>query len=243
MHEERLEFLNGQKETIIAVLHSPSSPCGKAVIVCHGLGGDKDKCWIKDMCNSLASDGIAGVRIDFSGNGESGGRFEDMTYGKLASELKSLIDLLTKKGYNSLGLVGHSMGGAIVIIAGVADNRVKAVVNISGVAYPALEEHVVFVRKHFETAFEKPKPSDRFIAELQNVDVLEAAKNLHAPLLTIHGDADQVVPLNEGEAINEAANEPKKMVILFGCGHRLSQDQEMACECIELSKEWMQKHL
>jgi len=242
MHEERLEFLNRQNEKIIAVLHNPSSTSRKAVIVCHGFGGDKDKCWIKDMCNSLASDGIAGIRIDFSGNGESGGKFEDMTYGKLADELKTLIDLLLKKGYASFGLVGHSMGGAIVIIAGAADKRVKAVVNIAGVAYPALEEHVVFVRKHFETSFEKPKPSDRFISELQKVDVIGAAKGLHAPLLTLHGDADTVVPLNEGEAINEAANEPKKMVILFGCGHRLTQDPELASECIELSKEWMMKY-
>lgn len=243
MHEERLEFFNLSREKIVAMIHQMARPTSKAVIVCHGFGGDKEKCWIKDMCNSLASDGIAGVRIDFSGNGESGGKFEDMTYGKLADELKTLIDFLNKKGYGSIGLVGHSMGGAIVIMAGATDKRVKAVVNIAGVAYPALEEHVVFVRRHFETTFEKPKPSDWFISELQKVDVIGAAKDLHAPLLTIHGDSDQVVPLNEGEAINEAANEPKKMVILFGCGHRLSQDQELANECIELSKEWMLKYL
>lgn len=243
MHEERLRFMNPSDEKVIAVLHQPAKPTHRAVIVCHGFSGNKDKCYLKDICNALGSAGIAAARIDFSGNGESEGKFEDMTYQKLTGDLRSLIDLLEQKGYTSIGLLGHSMGGSTALLAGAADRRVKAIVNIAGPSDPSLERHKRFVSDYFEKVYGSRESSAKFLKSLEGVDVLGAVRSLNAPLLTIHGDDDQIVPIEEGEAINEAANEPKKMVVLMGKGHRLSEDGELAAECAALSVEWMEKYI
>ena len=243
MPQSRFSFQNPSKESIVGVLHQPSEPTSKAVIVCHGFGGSKDRQWIADMCNALAYDGITGVRFDFSGNGESQGSFEDMSYLKEVKDLQSCMDALEAQGYTILGVVGHSMGATVSLLTAAYDKRIKAVVNIAGVANPANETHIAFATQFYETAFAKPVPSTAFVAQLHELDVMAAVSSITAPLLTIHGDADQLVPLEEGKAIHNAANEPKKMVIAMGSGHRLSQDADFAAECITLSVQWMKRYL
>ena len=42
---------------------------------------------------------------------------------------------------------------------------------------------------------------------------------LHVPLLVIHGDADEIVPFSQGEAIFDAANRPKYFWRVLGANH------------------------
>ncbi len=42
---------------------------------------------------------------------------------------------------------------------------------------------------------------------------------LRAPLLVLHGDRDDIVPVEEGQALHEAAPEPKRLHVLAGKGH------------------------
>jgi fermentation-respiration switch protein FrsA (DUF1100 family) len=48
---------------------------------------------------------------------------------------------------------------------------------------------------------------------------LSKIKDYHGPLLLSHGDADEVVPLEQGQALFEAAAGPKRMVTCRGCKH------------------------
>ena len=47
----------------------------------------------------------------------------------------------------------------------------------------------------------------------------EHIKDVHAPLLIIHGTADQVIPVEEGKRLFASANEPKSLVIVEGAEH------------------------
>lgn len=244
MPETRFSYLNHSGEKISGVIHTGMQPPSKAVIVCHGFGSNKDMSpWLRDMCNHLSREGMAGVRIDFSGHGDSEGRCEDISYLKEAGDISSCIDYLEKNGYPSIGLIGHSMGASVCILTASQDPRPKVLAIIAGVAYPSQEDHIAFAKAFFEKAFQKKIPSESFILHLKQTDILSAVRKVHAPLLLIHGDADSMVPIAEGEAIFSAANEPKKMIIAIGSGHRLSQEPEFAAECIELCVEWMKKHL
>ena len=42
---------------------------------------------------------------------------------------------------------------------------------------------------------------------------------LHQPVLILHGDQDEIVPLSQSEKLLEAANSPKRFQILPGAGH------------------------
>jgi fermentation-respiration switch protein FrsA (DUF1100 family) len=48
---------------------------------------------------------------------------------------------------------------------------------------------------------------------------LRRISGLRAPLLVLHGDQDQIVPLAQGQALHDAAPEPKSMRVFQGVGH------------------------
>ena len=52
-------------------------------------------------------------------------------------------------------------------------------------------------------------------------DSAEKLKRVKVPVLISHGDPDPVIPLDEGRALYEAANEPKKLLIFAGAGHNV----------------------
>jgi hypothetical protein len=48
---------------------------------------------------------------------------------------------------------------------------------------------------------------------------LDRIRRLRAPLLVIHGDRDEIVPVSHGRALFEAAAEPKSLHVVPGAGH------------------------
>jgi fermentation-respiration switch protein FrsA (DUF1100 family) len=50
-------------------------------------------------------------------------------------------------------------------------------------------------------------------------DTLAAIRTMRAPLLIVHGDADSIVPAEQGRRLFEAANEPKRLLIVPSAGH------------------------
>ncbi len=50
-------------------------------------------------------------------------------------------------------------------------------------------------------------------------DSLSKIGAIHAPLLILHGDQDEVVPYAHGKRLFEAANEPKRFYAIAGAGH------------------------
>lgn len=50
-------------------------------------------------------------------------------------------------------------------------------------------------------------------------DTLRGVAEVRAPLLVLHGDADEVVPFHHGRAVFEAAREPKRFVRIPGARH------------------------
>lgn len=53
----------------------------------------------------------------------------------------------------------------------------------------------------------------------ERYDSIEKIPNIHCPVFVIHGSADQLIPVSEGQALFEAANEPKHLWIVEGAGH------------------------
>ena len=48
---------------------------------------------------------------------------------------------------------------------------------------------------------------------------LRRIHKLHAPLLVLHGERDDIVPLSQGRTLFESASEPKRMHVFPGLGH------------------------
>ena len=80
------------------------------VVLGHGVTGNKDRPFLVSLADALSAEGIATLRISFSGNGESAGSFAESTITKEVADLGAVLDALD--GWQ-VAYAGHSMGGAV----------------------------------------------------------------------------------------------------------------------------------
>ncbi|MBN2188868.1 MAG: alpha/beta fold hydrolase [Chitinispirillaceae bacterium] len=89
------------------------------VVFCHGFTGHRlgPGYLFVQLSRSLGQAGISSLRFDFSGAGESEGRFRDMTVDTMRSDLLSAARLVRERcAPSSLILLGHSLGGMIAAL-------------------------------------------------------------------------------------------------------------------------------
>src|SRR5579872_5738636 len=108
-------------------LYAPCFTCGKDVRAAFNI------------CRALAREGIATLRIDFAGIGESQGDFADMTFSHNVGDLKAAAAFLEKNYEAPKILVGHSLGGAAALLAA---HEIPSCVAVATIAAPANPEHV-----------------------------------------------------------------------------------------------------
>jgi len=137
--EKRVEFtVDGQ--TVVGTLALPDGVAAPpAVLLLHGFTGSRDELAIPAVKEGVfrraariwAAQGIASLRIDFRGNGDSGGAFADMTLDGQVKDALAALDYLAGAGEvdkDRLALVGWSMGGAVgAIVAGRTAHRLTSV--------------------------------------------------------------------------------------------------------------------
>lgn len=224
-----LEIFNSSKEKLDYEFHGDPSDTSLLVIIGHGVTGNKDRPWAVGLAEALDEAGINSLRFSFAGNGESEGDFGDCTISKEVKDLKAIIDAADDEGYHRICYAGHSMGGAVGVLSAVKDERIALLISLSG---------MVYTKKFCETEFGDQTPgkgcmwededcplSQAFVDDMNKIDnVLAKTEKVEVPWLIVHGDADDVVPVDEGREIYQAAYEPKDLYILEGVDHVYSDD-------------------
>lgn len=220
---------NRRGDRIDATFH-PAPNTGYLALLGHGVTGNKDRPLIVGVATELAKLGIPCLRFSFSGNGGSGGRFQDCT---ITSETEDLEDILNQV-YDSethIIYIGHSMGGAVgTLVAKKEPKRIQTLVSLAG---------MVHTREFFEREFGDAKPDEGFMwdeptcplsqkawddATQTIVTTLPAAKEITQPWLLIHGTEDDVVPISDSrEAFQAATTERKKLVERPNESHMFSE--------------------
>lgn len=233
MSEERFFFLNKKGERLAAVLHSPKKKTDKCVIFCHGFTGSKEH-W-KQECDRVEELGLAGFRFDFSGCGESEGDFAKMSYSSEVDDLVSAIDLMQKQGFKSIGVLGHSFGGAVVILASAKDPRIAAVIATAPTVFPNAKMLAKYAKEHKNVTM-----SPQFFEGVKQLDVVSAAKKRSCPLFIISGTADDVVPVEQSKKLFAEAQGPKELKLIEGAGHNFEGHES---EFVGVALEWMKKKL
>ncbi len=192
------------------------------VILGHGLTGNKDRPLIRALAEGLSACGWPCLRFSYSGNGESDGEFSESTISKEVSDLRTIIDSVPPS--KKIVYIGHSMGGAVGVIAAATSIRISALVSLAGMVQTGN-----FVQREFGDLTpgkdmmweEKDHPlSKRFVEDLKQIDhTLRCAEELVQPWLLIHGEDDDVVPLSDSQQAFDAARGNKKIEVMAGAGH------------------------
>ena len=201
------------------------------LIFCHGFKGFKDWGHFPLICNQLAAAGQAVVKFNFSHNGlsiDSNYDFDDLNafaennYLKELQDINLLIDLLQKDqslrdriDFNNISILGHSRGGSTAILAGLSDPKIKRIITWAAVAdlrerLPADPELDVWREKgvryipNGRTGQNMPMHYqfvDTLMTNLERLSIELQIKGSDKPLLIIHGEIDQAVPLEHAYAL------------------------------------------
>ena len=123
------EIRNRQGERLDLAHHPASGGGADLVVIGHGVTANKDRAFLVALAEGLAASGIAALRVSWSGNGDSEGRFEDSTISKEVEDLGAVLDAL---GDHRIAYVGHSMGGAVGVLRASRDERIGALVSLAG---------------------------------------------------------------------------------------------------------------
>jgi len=222
---------------LAAVLHLPEGrgpfPC---LVASHGLGSSKESDKYLLLAEESSRAGIAACRFDFRGCGESGGRFADTTVSGELADLAAVLAAVRARPEldGRLALMGSSMGAFLSLFAAQRTADIRAV---AAWACPAdledLLEDPESVRAH--------GLGDPCLVEFRAGAYLRAPAGV-SRCLFVHGDRDEVVPVEHARRLYALSVEPKRLAVLPGGDHRLS-DPGHRQEAVRLSLDWITQHL
>lgn len=274
-----LETPNGPLHGLVDLPEAPGER--PAVVICHGFKGFMGWGFFPYLSALLAARGFVAVRVNLSGTGLLPGEdlvsdpaaFRRNTHGR---ELADLLATLAATGreiapgrvdLSRIGLLGHSRGGGAAVLAAARPewrDRVKALVTWAAVA--TFDRYTPEQKEAWRRDGELPVVNSRTGQELSlgvellddlllnaaDLDIQAAASRVAAPWLIVHGEADETVPVAEGDRLYELAQGPKKQVELLripGAGHTLGASHPFTgpnphlIQAMNATQRWLRRHL
>lgn len=238
---QKVEF-KSDKNTLSGLLETPESEIKFYALFAHCFTCGKDIAAASRISRALTAKGIAVLRFDFTGLGNSDGDFANTNFSSNIKDLIAAADFLRSKFQAPKLLIGHSLGGAAVL--GVSQHVVesKAIVTIgapSDAAHVAhnFSAHISDIEETGEAevklAGRKFKIQKQFLDDINQFGTQHISR-LKKALLVMHSPIDATVNIQEAEKIYQAALHPKSFVSLDNADHLLSnrQDSEYAADVI-----------
>jgi len=234
----RMENVTFQSEgqNISGVLHVPEKKAPPCVIASHGLLSSKESEKYIALGETISQEGIAMLRFDFRGIGESEGRIEDDTVSRRIMDLGSAVEFIRSRRdlKGRIGLLGSSLGGYVSLIKASMDEKIRAV------AIWATPFHLDDLKSN-EGTEGHPLPGEPFFEDLPKHRLLPLLPRV-SNCMVIHGEKDELVPVDQAWEIFQSLGGPKEIRILEGADHRLT-DPVHRSHAMELSTAWFKRYL
>lgn len=252
MRHERVTFANGRGDLLAGRIDYPltGDPIGYALYA-HCFTCSKNLRAIGRITETLAQHGIATLRFDFTGLGESEGEFIDTNFTTSVADFMAATHFL-RDHYDAPEIViGQSLGGAVALAATPQLPRVKAVATIGAPSSPA------HIKTHIADDIEKIRAqgqaevmlagrpvtlSEQLLEDIQEIDLAESIAALDRPLLVLHSPIDTTVGVDNAAEIFEAARHPKSFVSLDTADHLISNDDD-ARYAAEVIASWSTRYI
>ncbi|MBL8499423.1 MAG: alpha/beta fold hydrolase [Nitrosomonas sp.] len=228
-------FQNAQGESLSGLLEMPSGAIKSYALFAHCFTCSKDNPAAARIALALADRGIAVLRFDFTGLGNSQGDFSNTNFSSNLQDLLAAAHYLEQHYAAPALLIGHSLGGAAVLAVAQDLPQVNAVVTIGA---PATATHVkhLFADSYrelrnqpsvqVELAGRSFKIQRQFIDDLEKYNSVAHIGALKKALLICHSPVDDVVSIDEAGRIFTAAKHPKSFVSLDHADHLLSNPED-----------------
>ena len=203
-------------------------------IVLHGIPGIEKN---TDIAYALRDAGWNALIFHYRGSWGSEGEY---TLAGIPDDVQVAIDALTSGQYpvdaKRLALVGHSLGGWAAVVCASRDPRVKAAVTIGGISsmrtwHLSEEDAVDYARFLNGTSGAEILSQIRALGKTHNpVDVIGDLGP--TSVLILHGDADEVVPIDQARALRQASSGLDDLVIIERADHAFSRHRRQMVESV-----------
>jgi putative redox protein len=236
MQFKKLEFKNKDGQTLSAQLDLPlgGKPAAYALFA-HCFTCSKNIKAIAHISRALTREGLAVLRFDFTGLGESEGDFADTNFSSNIDDLIVAADFLESNYEAPKILIGHSFGGAAVLQAAARISASAAVVTIAAPADPQHVKHALGSatetiqsrgEAHVDLAGRTFTLKKQFLDDLEFVNMKATLQNLKKALLVLHSPMDETVGIENAAQIFQAARHPKSFISLDKADHLLSNPED-----------------
>ena len=202
----------------VEIVDAPSPTA--TVFVLHGIRDRRDS--MRGIANAFASHGVRAVLVDLRGHGRSTGDF--LSYGVVERvDLATVATTLGERGQiaGPLGVYGYSYGAATAIEWAASDPRIRAVVAVAPFAslraivpeYTPLPLPGGFVNECVDEAGREGG------FDPDSASPLDAVTKTAVPVLVVHGDADERIPLAHSQRIATAGAGHTELIVVPGENH------------------------
>jgi len=247
----KIEFEGSQGHTLAARLDMPSGTPRAFAVFAHCFTCGKDIPAATRIAEALARLGIAVLRFDFTGLGSSEGEFANTNFSSNVEDLLCAANWLGQHYQPPALLIGHSLGGAAVLAAASKLPDLVGVVTIAAPAEPTnIERLIAPQRAELEAKGEaeimvagRPiKIRKQFLDDIRSHTLRDQIAAIKCPLLVMHGPKDDVVGIENAQAIFDAAVHPKSFISLAEADHLIKRRQDTDYVAAVLSA-WATRYL
>lgn len=240
MMEQTLAIPYGETQ-LAAIYHIGENTQAKQkplIIICHGFVGSKtgvNRLFVK-ASREFAKNGFDVLRFDYAGCGESTGEYGTGGFDHLLEQTQHVLDFafgLEGIDQNRVILVGHSLGGAVALLAAIRDPRIHKLVMWAAVGHPFQDIVRIVGESEYSNSFYLPyidhegfALTNRFFRSLSAYKPLEEVQNYNGDVLLVHGTNDEAIPAKYSFLYHSAFKLRKSgqsdKEIIFGADHTFS---------------------
>jgi hypothetical protein len=217
----------------------------------HGFAKTKSERKFVELARKLAKNEIASLRFDFSGCGDSEGKFEEIRISKQVEELGIAFQRLIKEkriDRERIGIFAHSLGTVVACLFQIKYQKIKCLV----LAALALNQERLLKKWYKKSEIAKWKKQGYLDTEKFRIGIgyLEEAVDytwilpeIKIPTLILHGEKDEDIPEKIAkEAFSKIGTKEKKMKIIRKADHHFESYLGRR-KLIALSINWFKKYL
>ena len=219
-----------------------------ALCICHGIPANphnpEDRGYA-ELAQRFCDAGFVTLIFNFRGAGTSQGNFDILGWSRDLQIALDFLCHLEETDTNHICLLGFSGGAAVSVYVTANDSRVSSLVACACPADFSLlqsEENLMPSLQHFrEIGVIRDKDFPLSVQEwLKGFEVISPIQWVDSiapcPLLLLHGDADEIVPLEHAHRLYQKAKEPKELKIIPGAEHKLRLNETAMATALDWLK-------